>query len=190
MKVRRTTMYTSMVVLMDSQCRCWYWCRIPPSSNSPNLQVGWNEHGFKSLRRFFLCFVADDRLDGLCGARLWKWTLCHSFNSFSSLCKELVQSWCRPLLCVPQTQSHLGVLQNLASGLEMPLIYFCKDNNSRKIVDKTFGITFFIAKFNNRLKIAIFIETSENCQKKKNSYAIWTLSLCETFKNTLPKHKV
>ena len=28
-------------------------CRIPPYSNSPNLQVGWDTHGFKSLPGFF-----------------------------------------------------------------------------------------------------------------------------------------
>ena len=31
----------------------YHRCRIPPYSNSPNLQVGWDTHGFKSLPDFF-----------------------------------------------------------------------------------------------------------------------------------------
>ena len=31
-------------------------CQIPPYSNSPNLQVKWDDHGFKSLRHF-LCVL-------------------------------------------------------------------------------------------------------------------------------------
>ena len=48
-------------------------CRIPPYSNSPNLQVGWDTHGFKSLPGFFCVLlrmtvhvskVYDQTIDG------------------------------------------------------------------------------------------------------------------------------
>ena len=49
------------------------WCRIPPYSNSPNLQMGWDTHGFKSLPGFFgvllrmtvhVSMVYDQTIDG------------------------------------------------------------------------------------------------------------------------------
>ena len=48
-------------------------CRILPYSNSPNLQVGWDTHGFKSLPGFFcvllrmtvhVSMVYDQTIDG------------------------------------------------------------------------------------------------------------------------------
>ena len=40
---------------IDQQCSfvLWHWCPILPFSKSPNLQMGWDEHGFKSLHHFF-----------------------------------------------------------------------------------------------------------------------------------------
>ena len=48
-------------------------CRIPPYLNSPNLQVGWDTHGFRSLPGFFcvllrmtvhVSMVCDQTIDG------------------------------------------------------------------------------------------------------------------------------